>query len=174
VAGENTFAASSGLIFGQASEYRMGLNIRDLEISSPAFEPEGTIPDRHARQGGDVQPELRIQGIPAGTVELALICHDPNAPLPFGFTHWALYGVPPDIGVIPEKGADTLRAGQNGFGETGYGGPQPPAGHGLHHYYFWVYALDARVEGEPSRETFLARYADNILEQNRLVGTYQA
>ena len=52
-------------------------------------------------------------------------------------------------------------------------GPQPPEGHGLHHYYFWIYALDTKVIGEPSREEFLEKYADNIIEQNRIIGTYQ-
>lgn len=151
----------------------MGLNIQDLKISSPDFEPEGRIPDRLTYDGGNVQPEIRIDGIPGGTVELAVICHDPDAPLPFGFTHWTLYGVPPDTRVITENGAEERRSGENGFGEKGYGGPRPPAGHGPHHYYFWVYALNERVEGEPSREAFLEQYGEHIIEQNRFVGIYQ-
>lgn len=151
----------------------MGLNIRNLRVSSPAFDPDGRIPDRCANDKGNDQPEIRITGVPKGAVELALHCHDPDAPLPFGFTHWLLYGIPPDIDVIPENGAGGLQAGLNDFGAVGYGGPQPPAGHGRHHYYFWVYALDEKVEGTPSREEFLQRYAGSILEQNRLVGTYE-
>lgn len=30
--------------------------------------------------------------------------------------------------------------------EPGYKGPAPPPGHGTHHYYFWVYALDQDLE----------------------------
>jgi Raf kinase inhibitor-like YbhB/YbcL family protein len=151
----------------------MGLNIRDLSISSPAFVAGGRIPERFTHQGGNVQPGIHVKGVPGGAVELAVICHDPDAPLPFGFTHWLLYGIPPDTRLIPEDDAGDWRPGRNDFGETGYGGPQPPEGHGPHHYYFWVYALDVAVEGAPSREAFLERYADNILEQNRLVGTYE-
>ena len=151
----------------------MGLNIRDLAITSPAFDTEGRMADRFANDKGNDQPEIRISGVPDGTVELALICHDPDAPLPHGFTHWLLYGIPPDTAVIAENGAEAYRAGRNDFGQVGYGGPQPPPGHGLHHYYFWVYALDTEVSGTPSREEFLSRYADHILEQNRLVGLYQ-
>ena len=151
----------------------MGLNIRDLAISSPAFDPEGRIPDRFANDKGNNQPEIRITGIPEGTVELAIICHDPDAPLPFGFTHWTLYGIPADTRVIPENGAGAFRASRNEFGNVGYGGPQPPPGHGPHHYYFWVYALDTRVKGTPSRKEFLERYGGNILEQNRVVGIYE-
>ncbi|MFX0543136.1 hypothetical protein ACEWPM_015570 [Roseovarius sp. S4756] len=54
-----------------------------------------------------------------------------------------------------------------------YYGPQPPEGHGKHHYYFWVYALNTTVEGTPTREEFLDKYADNIIEQNRIVGLYE-
>ena len=151
----------------------MGLNIRDLAISSPAFDPKGRIPDRFANDKGNNQPEIRITGIPEGTVEMAIICHDPDAPLSFGFTHWTLFGIPADTRVIPENGAGAFRAGHNEFGKVGYGGPQPPPGHGPHHYYFWVYALDTRVKGTPSRKEFLERYDGNILEQNRVVGIYE-
>jgi hypothetical protein len=30
----------------------------------------------------------------------------------------------------------------NDFGATGYGGPCPPRGHGVHHYHFRLLALD--------------------------------
>ena len=151
----------------------MGLNIRDLSISSPAFTAGGPIPDRFANDKGNDQPEIRISGVPQGTVELAIICHDPDAPLPHGFTHWTLYGIAPDTQVIAENGEGDFRAGMNEFGNPGYGGPQPPGGHGLHHYYFWVYALDTKVDGTPSRNEFLQDYADNIIEQNRYIGVYE-
>ena len=151
----------------------MGLNIKDLAVSTPAFETGGRMADRHANDRGNDQPELRISGVPEDAVELAVICHDPDAPLPFGFTHWLLYGVPPDTTTIAENGGDAYRSGPNDFGDVGYGGPQPPTGHGVHHYYFWVYALDTRVEGTPGREEFLRRYADHIVEQNRVVGVYE-
>ena len=64
------------------------------------------------------------------------------------------------------------REGVTNAGETGYYGPQPPVGHGDHSYYFWVYALSRKVEGEPSSDDFLHEYAGDILEQNRLVGYY--
>ena len=150
----------------------MGLKIRDLVVSSPTFANGGRMPDRCAFDKGNVQPEIRIAGVPGDAVELALICHDPDAPLAHGFTHWLLYGIDPATRVIDEATAATCRAADNDFGTRGYGGPQPPAGHGDHHYYFWVYALDTRVQGTPDREAFLSRYADHIVEQNRLVGVY--
>ena len=65
------------------------------------------------------------------------------------------------------------RPGPNSAGTIGYVGPKPPGGHGVHHYYFWVYALDTAVEGTPGALEFLQTYGDNIIEQNRIVGLYE-
>lgn len=146
----------------------MGLNIQDLAISSPDIASLAAIDDAFAAETGNRVPRLKISGVPADAVELAVILHDPDAPLPQGFTHWTVYGIDPQTADVTSG-----RVGPNGIGEASYAGPQPPHGHGQHHYYFWVYALSRKVEGEPSREEFLANYADAIVEQNRLVGTYQ-
>jgi Raf kinase inhibitor-like YbhB/YbcL family protein len=150
----------------------MPLNIKDLKIESLDFEPLGRMKDEHAGNKGNVIPRFKISGSPDDAVELAVICHDPDAPLPRGFTHWTLFGVPPSTTDLNEA-QTKFRPGPNGAGKLGYYGPQPPPGHGPHHYYFWVYALNSRVDGTPTREEFLERYKDNILEQNRVVGLYQ-
>lgn len=150
----------------------MPLSIKDLKIESLDFAPLGPIKDRHAADKGNVMPRLEISGVPKEAVELAVICHDPDAPLARGFTHWTVYGIPPTTTAVPDA-QNSFRVGPNGLGEAKYFGPRPPAGHGPHHYYFWVYALNKKVEGTPTRETFLDLYKDNIVEQNRVVGTYK-
>lgn len=147
----------------------MPLNIKDLSINSPDITTGERIPDAYAGHHGNGGPALAVHGVPDGAVELAVIMHDPDAPLPHGFTHWVLYGLCPQEGQV--NGA---RSGPNSLGEKAYSGPQPPPGHGVHHYYFWVYALDRVVSGEPTREDFLAEYAENIIEQNRFVATYSS
>lgn len=153
----------------------MGLNIADLEISSPAFGAGERIPTRHAKEGDDVSPALEWTGVPDGTAELAVICHDPDAPLPRGFTHWVATGIPADADGIEEGGGDAFVEGQNDFGDAGYGGPAPPEGHGVHHYYFWLYALDTELDAEPglTRAQLLDRMDGHIIEQNRVVGLYE-
>jgi hypothetical protein len=153
----------------------MGLNIADLAISAPAFTALGPIPDKHAKDGQDISPQLDWSGVPAGTVELAVICHDPDAPLPDGFTHWVLYGIPASEQGVKEGGGSAYTEGINDFGDSGYGGPQPPPGHGVHHYYFWIYALDTELRAGPglNRRELLDAMSDHILEQNRVVGTYE-
>lgn len=140
-----------------------------LTITSPDIEDGQRIGDRFAGEHGAQTPRIEVAGIPDGAVELALICHDPDAPRPDGFTHWVLYGLPPAPGAID---ALSGRAGPNDAGRRGYVGPYPPPGHGEHRYYFWVYALSRVVEGEPTRRQFINFYGDAVLEQARLVGTY--
>ncbi len=149
------------------------LFIADLRVTSPDLPEDGRFPDRFTQYFADETPRIRIEGLPEGTVEVALICHDPDAPRPHGVTHWAVYGIPPEEGV--EVGPDTVgayRVGPGTRGEARWLGPRPPAGHGTHRYYFWAYALARAVDGAPTREEFLAVHADDIIEQNRLVVTY--
>lgn len=145
------------------------MQVKDLAIESPDIANASRIDDRFAGESGAETPRLVVTGVPSDAVELAVICHDPDAPLPHGFTHWTLYGLEPVEGDLP---ADAGRPGPNGIGERGYVGPFPPPGHGEHHYYFWVYALSRAVQGEPTREEFLRDYADAVIEQARIVGTY--
>jgi len=147
----------------------MGPHVADLTISTEDYEPDGRMPDRLAKESGNEAPRFVVAGVPKDAVELALVVHDPDAPMARGFTHWVVYGLPAVDGPIdPSVG----RAAPTTAGEAGWYGPQPPVGHGDHHYYAWVYALSEPVTGEPTREAFLDRNAGSILEQNRIVGTY--
>ncbi len=136
----------------------------------------GRIPKRHGGDGEGKSPPLEWSGAPAGTQQLVLICHDPDAPMPGGFTHWVVYGIPPTTTKLLEgEGPNAFVAGVNGTGKPGYLGPYPPSGHGPHHYNFWLYALDAKASLRPgmSRSQVLEAIKDHILEQARLVGTYE-
>lgn len=148
----------------------MPLNIQDLKISSPDIEPLSKIDPKYVADGGNVIPRLHLEGIPAEAVELVIIVHDPDAPLPQGFTHLTAYGIKPEAQMVDFEAA---RSGPHGGGAPGYTGPEPPFGHGIHHYYFWVYAVNRKVEGTPTREEFLATFADSIVEQNRFVALYE-
>ena len=150
-------------------------HLGDIAITSPAFGHGQAIPAKHTGEGADVSPELRFANIPEGTRELAVVVHDPDAPLTDGFTHWVVYGIPADAGGILEGGGGAFTEGATDFGKEGYGGPAPPPGHGTHFYFFHLYALDAPVDAEPglTRQELLRRIDDHIIEQNRLVGTYE-
>jgi Raf kinase inhibitor-like YbhB/YbcL family protein len=150
------------------------LNVQDFAIRSGAFDPHKPIPERHTGDGEDVAPALEWSGVPDGTTSFAVVVHDPDAPLVDGFTHWVAYGIPGDATGLPEGGGDVVD-GTNSFGNQGYNGPAPPPGHGPHHYYFWVYALDQNL-GLPaglSRRDLLERIEDHVIEQARVIGTYE-
>lgn len=150
----------------------MGLNIKDLRITSKAFADGGRLDDKYTMDKGNIAPPLLIHGVPKEAVELALICHDPDAPLAQGYTHWVLYGIPPSTTELGSDSDKKFRPGPNSNGHAHYDGPAPPPGHGPHHYYFWLYALSNPVTGTPTRSEFLERYADSIVEQNRVIGAF--
>lgn len=143
--------------------------VKDLALTSPDIAAGERIPEEFAGQQGAETPRMVVHGIPPEAVELAIVCHDPDAPLPHGFTHWTLYGLAALDGEVAETAG---RPGPNDDGGHGYVGPFPPFGHGEHRYYFWVYALSRAVDGTPTRDEFLHRYADAVVEQARLVATY--
>jgi Raf kinase inhibitor-like YbhB/YbcL family protein len=149
------------------------LNVADLKITSSAFHHHERIPDRHSCDGDDVSPPLAWSGAPDATKAFAIVVHDPDAPLVDGFTHWVAYGIPGNVNHLDE-GTDQVTQGTNSMGNAGYNGPAPPPGHGNHHYYFWVYALDDELELEPGldRRALLERIEDHVIEQARLVGTF--
>ena len=150
------------------------LNVQDLSIRSSAFEGHGSIPERHTTDGEDVAPPLEWSGVPDGTQSFAVVCHDPDAPLVEGFTHWVAYNIPDDSTGLPE-GGEGVTNGVNSTGSDGYMGPAPPQGHGPHHYYFWVYALDEDLGLEPGldRRSLLDRIEDHVIEQARVTGIYE-
>lgn len=156
----------------------MGFALSDIELRSAAFEHHGSIPKKHTGEGKDVSPPLSWSNVPDGTRAFALICHDPDAPLvgpgTYGFVHWVLYGIPANVTQLPE-GVRDFTPGTNDFSRRGYGGPMPPNGHGTHHYYFWLLALDTEVDPGPglSMRELLERVEPHVIAMNRLVGTYR-
>lgn len=154
----------------------MSLKLGSLRISSTAFEPLGRIPKANAGDGGNKSPPLEWSGAPARTQQFALVCHDPDAPLPHGFTHWVVYGIPATTTKLSEgQQPNAFTPGVNDSGRPGYLGPYPPNGHGPHHYYFWLYALGTNSSLKPgmNRVQLLDAINDQVLEQARLVGTYE-
>lgn len=145
-----------------------------LELTSEAFRDGQAIPQQYSCDGADQSPPLRWGEPPPGTKSFALVVDDPDAP-GGTFRHWGAYDIPAD--------ARSLNAGQaagaqavNDFGKTGYGGPCPPKGHGVHHYHFKLLALsvdrlgldaDAKVADV---ENAARRHA---IGEGELIGTYE-
>lgn len=140
-------------------------------VRSPAFNHEELIPSKYTCDGEDMSPPLAIDGIPTGTVSLALVVDDPDAP---GKTwdHWVLFNVPATTTRFGE-GADNIgTVGTNSWGKPSYGGPCPPSGE--HRYLFRVFALDTVLELELGafKEDVLRAMEGHILESTTLMGRY--
>ncbi len=149
-----------------------------LRLTSGAFENGGVIPERYSKNGGNVSPSLSWSGVPQGSKSMALIVDDPDAPSGV-FVHWVLYGIPPAITGLDEDqpSSETLhsgiRQGRNGFGELGYGGPQPPSG--THRYIFHLFALDNTLDLPPgaSRHQLDQALKGHVVEEAQLLGKYE-
>jgi Raf kinase inhibitor-like YbhB/YbcL family protein len=149
-----------------------------LKLRSRAFQHEGMIPDKYSMDGGNISPPLAWTGIPDATKSLALIMDDPDAPSGT-FVHWLVYRIPSNSTELSEDLPATpqlpngARQGHNGFGNLGYGGPQPPSG--THRYFFHLYALDSEIDLEAgaSREELDQAVRGHILEETQLMGEYQ-
>lgn len=157
----------------------MGFALSDIQLNSRAFAPGASIPHKHSGEGVDASPQFSWVNAPAGTQSFAVICHDPDAPLVtvsgnYGFVHWVYYNIPASVSNLEEASSDFTH-GMNDFGQQAYGGPMPPNGHGQHHYYFWVIALDKILNLKPGLTLyeFLAAAEANIIGMNRLIGCYQ-
>ena len=154
-----------------------------ITISSTAFSHNEPIPRKHTGEGEDVSPALAWSGIPEGTMELALIMDDPDAPRPEPWVHWVIYKLPPTLTGLPEGVPQTPTLGEpagavqgnNTWPAIGYRGPMPPPGHGVHHYHFKLYALDAALDVQPGldKKQLLAKMKGHILAEGELIGTYQ-
>jgi len=145
-------------------------------LESPAFVDCAAIPTKFARAGQNVSPPLEWKGAPPGTRSFVVIVEDPDARSGI-FRHWALYDIDPRRSSLPEGALiEAAHSGVNDFGHRQYDGPQPPKGHGVHHYHFRLAALDTGTL-DVSRN---ARVSDvwkaatpHVLAEAELVGTFE-
>jgi len=142
-----------------------------MALTSPSFNEGEPIPPKFTCDGEEISPELDWFGTPEGTVSLALIMDDPDAPLGT-WVHWVLYNLPMDLSGLREGMTGVGLEGTNSWNRTGYGGPCPPSG--THRYFFKLYALDVNLDLDPGAKKgdLLAAMEGHILGQAELMGTY--
>ena len=144
--------------------------MQELRVSSPIFQNNQFIHPKYTCDGDDVNPPLRIEGIPGEAQALVLIVDDPDAPMGT-WDHWVVWNIPP-VERIEENSVPGIQ-GLNDFNKHSYGGPCPPSG--THRYFFKVYALDMKLNlNSNSRKKDVEKaMKGHILAEGKIVGLYR-
>jgi Raf kinase inhibitor-like YbhB/YbcL family protein len=162
----------------------------DMKLTTKAIGDESQIDAKYTFEGEDVSPPLSWTAVPEGTISLALICDDPDAPSPKHpaaepWVHWVMFNIPASMSALPPGISRVLeppeipgaRQGANSWptDNVGYRGPAPPPGSGRHRYFFKLYALDARLDlrAGASKKQLVDAMSGHILAQVELIGVFQ-
>ena len=105
--------------------------------------------------GSNVSPQLYWENPPEGTKSFAVTMHDEDAPTGSGWWHWLIFDIGKNnLELKSNAGNLTLRLApehsiqsKTDFGSSGYGGPCPPQGDGIHRYVITVHALNIEKLG---------------------------
>jgi hypothetical protein len=153
----------------------MNLTSSDLTDGAP-------MPTQHIypRCGGhNISPQLTWKEVPGATQSLVLTMIDLDVK-PTQWSHWVVVNLPVSAHSL-EQGVNSLpgnaKAVVSNFGDAAYAGPCPPAGTGLHHYQFTIWALrvptlDLPVDEKATELT--ARLSTLALEHASLTAQVQA
>ncbi|MFX3618694.1 MAG: YbhB/YbcL family Raf kinase inhibitor-like protein [Sporolactobacillus sp.] len=124
-------------------------------LESTSFSDGARIPNKYSGidRGKNISPELHWSRTPEGTQQFLLIMEDIDVPMALPALHViALFE--PDIRQLPEGAltADNVQISyipvKHAHGRVGYFGPRPLPGHGIHHYWFHLYALDFQIAND--------------------------
>lgn len=142
-----------------------------MQLTSPSFQNNQSIPERFSCEGDSVNPELAVRDVPAEAKSLVLIVDDIDAS-GGSFIHWFVFDIPPAIGTIEE---DSIPGKQcvNSAKRKGYAGPCPPSG--THRYIFRLSALDTLIslqEGARMSEVKMAMQG-HVIAETELTGLYK-
>jgi Raf kinase inhibitor-like YbhB/YbcL family protein len=143
-------------------------------VTSSAFADNKQIPVQYSCKGLNMPPPLRWENAPAGTEAFALVVDDLDAPAGL-YVHWVVTGISRSTtelgGGAPSRGASVSN---NTSGTAEYLGPCPPAGSGVHHYRFQVYALKKPLTLPPATPASEATQmiANAAIADARMVGLF--
>jgi len=169
--------AFSNSIYGQQT----------FTLSSNTLGGEATINEEFngfGCTGENLSPQLSWKNAPEGTKSFAITMYDPDAPTGSGWWHWVVFDIPLSVNELVSGAGDTTKKltpegviqGITDYGATGYGGPCPPEGHGLHQYIITVYALTTEQLGldQNTNPAVVGYYLwNNTLAKASIVTYYQ-
>lgn len=148
----------------------------EMQISFTNFANHSTIPTQHTCSGADISPALTWSDAPKGTKSFVLVVDDPDAPKGT-WVHWVAYNISATTTKLEEGIAPTdtaFKQGLNDFKTTGYRGPCPPRGHGVHRYMFKLYALNTALtfSGPVNKQTLEMIMKSHVLAKAATTATF--
>jgi hypothetical protein len=155
------------------------LRSNDIADGQPLSKPQ--VSGVFGAGGEDVSPHLAWSGAPDGTQSYAVTVYDPDAPTASGFWHWAAFNLPADVTELASGASSSglpggaVQLGNDG-GTVGFIGAAPPPGHGPHHYWVVVHAVDVPSLDIPAEAScaFLGfNLFSHSLARATLVPTYE-
>lgn len=139
------------------------------KLSSTMFTDKGPLPKVTGRYHGNISPDLKIENVPAGTVEIALTMRDIDASNSW---HWAVWDIPATKTSLVKSEPWTglgVTIGDNDY-DVGYTGPFPP---NQHEYVFTVYFLKSDISlNAASYNSLETAMQGNVISQVSFSGTY--
>ena len=155
-----------------------------MRLSSSAFQDGKFIPSKYAYHGvvggKNISLPISWDDNPPDTKSFALSIVDPH-PVAKNWVHWFAINIPKNVTSLAEGASGRLmppgtKELNNSYGETGYGGPQPPKGSGPHPYVVAVYALAVDRLDLTENATlagFLKALEGNVISSATITGIYE-
>ena len=134
-----------------------------MTMSIAAFTDGGQIPAKYTQAGEQVSPAINWTNTPAGTQSFVLHFHDAEVArnkTTEDQLHWIVWNIPGTATGLPEgvpMGDRPDGSRQQSASGAVYRGPGAPANGPLHHYTFELYALDTKLDVQPSADAFETR-----------------
>jgi len=141
-----------------------------MTMTVAGFPDGGQVPVKYTQaapgvpNGEGLSPAITWTNTPPGTQSFVLNMHDMEVvrnKTTDDQAHWVVWNIPASSTGLPEgvpKGSQ-LADGSYQISATGtmYRGPGAPANGPPHHYMFEVYALDAKLDVQPTTDAFETR-----------------
>lgn len=147
-------------------------SVFSVAIKSKDIHQNKTIPTKFTLYGENISPQYTISKISSSTKSLALMVEDTDA-------NWVHYLVTNIAVPVKKKKIKVKENGNpgveitNSFNYTHYGGPYPPKGSGVHHYYWRIYALNESSMNATDVASFKEEIAKYKIEEASFMGTYE-
>ena len=126
-------------------------NLPQLIVTSPAFEPGGSIPVEFTGDGASSSPPIEWQDAPQSTKSFAVnVWHIPG---PGDIkSYWVVYNIPANVTKLAKNDKSSGTVGLNDKNRREYD-PMKSKGPGLKQYHITVYALSGELKLSPDKAT---------------------